>query len=288
MASDGSQLGPVVGGHCANCFRGILREGTPTGTLSTLDGAPCYYAAPPASAGTACPTILFLTDVFGHIYRNNQLLADQYALKGFHVLMPDLFEGRPVDGKSLNHILDVEPSKSFCGKVSNCFSFLGMIPTFISFIKKNGKAKIMPRCEGLARAARAKATELGSAGSKLGVVGFCFGGTYAILLPGLEGTVIDSFVAVHPGAVKVPDDIEALKSPGLFALSGIDHHYTIKVVDKIKAITDRRGNEGGPKVEYIWYPGVSHGFAVRGPPSADEMRGKCIEDVTNFFNTTLR
>lgn len=287
MASNGSQLGPVVGGHCANCFRGILREGTPTGSLITLNGAACYYAGPPAEAGTARPTILFLTDVFGHIYSNNQLLADQYALKGFHVLMPDLFEGNPVNGASVSHVMDVEPAKTCCGKMCGCFSFMCLIPKFIPFLMKNGQSKILPRIQGFARAAREKATELGGAGSKLGVVGFCFGGVYSILLPGLEATVVDSFVTVHPGGVKCPEDIKALKRPGLFALSGIDHHYTPAVVDRIKAITDARANEGGPKVEYIWYPDVSHGFAVRGPPSADEMRGKCIEDVTNFFKTTL-
>ena len=50
-------------------------------------------------------------------------------------------------------------------------------------------------------------------------------------------------------------------------------------IDKMKAAL--------PSAEHIWYLGVSHGFAVRGPPSADAMREKCAADVTSFLKTAL-
>jgi hypothetical protein len=42
--------------------------------------------------------------VFGYSFVNARLLADAYARENFHVLVPDLFSGDPIDPKLLNFV----------------------------------------------------------------------------------------------------------------------------------------------------------------------------------------
>ncbi|RKO82998.1 hypothetical protein BDK51DRAFT_47175 [Blyttiomyces helicus] len=49
----------------------------PTGTLVTLADVDAYLAQPPS--GNSDHAIIMLTDTFGCTFRNNQLLADDFA-----------------------------------------------------------------------------------------------------------------------------------------------------------------------------------------------------------------
>jgi len=272
-----------VGGFCANCIKAFVRDGTPSGEVIELrvDNAaapvPCYYKSAPAGASNPPPTIFFVTDVFGVGFRNNQVLADEYAARGFNVYMPDYLAGKAVSGESTAPLMDTDEASSFFTKVSTICS---VVPGFVSFLWSNGSRKsVQPRVEALARAIRAKARDLsGGKDAKLGAIGFCFGGPYALML-GKAG-LADAWVACHPSALEVPGDLQGLGSaPGLFCLSEHDHMITKSVAEKMKQVA--------PAVEQVWYDGVSHGFAVRGPPSADKMREKCFADVMAFFGRTL-
>ena len=88
---------------CEKCVSGTVHSGTATGSDIRLGSLRCYYAAPPLNLPPA-PTILFLTDVFGYSFVNARLLADAYARENFHVLVPDLFSGDPIDPKLLNFV----------------------------------------------------------------------------------------------------------------------------------------------------------------------------------------
>ena len=91
---------------CAHCVSGVVHSGTPTGTEIKLGSIPCYYAAPPIGH-PAAPTIIFFTDIFGYSFINARLLADSFASKNLHVLIPDIFDGDAVD-PSLLGFMDVE------------------------------------------------------------------------------------------------------------------------------------------------------------------------------------
>lgn len=47
----------------------------------------------PSSDGSKAKTVIFITDIFGYELVNVRLVADEYAAQGFHVVVPDLFEG---------------------------------------------------------------------------------------------------------------------------------------------------------------------------------------------------
>lgn len=51
----------------------------------------------PSSDGSKAKTVIFIADIFGYELVNTRLVADEYAAQGFHVVLPDFFEGAHVD-----------------------------------------------------------------------------------------------------------------------------------------------------------------------------------------------
>lgn len=71
---------------------GHLHLGNPTGHITKIANIPTYVTGSAKSKNT----ILYLTDVFGYKFPNNQLLADEFAAAGNLVIMPDYLQGDPV------------------------------------------------------------------------------------------------------------------------------------------------------------------------------------------------
>lgn len=68
-----------------------MKEGTPTGTVSTVHGLDTYTARP---EGTPKGVVVIIPDIFGWETSNSRLLADSYAKKGgFLVYLPDFMGG---------------------------------------------------------------------------------------------------------------------------------------------------------------------------------------------------
>jgi len=63
------------------CFSGVKHTGTPIGRIEDLGGMQTYISEPPSSAATQ-KVILFLADVWGPLFVNNQLLQDYFASCG--------------------------------------------------------------------------------------------------------------------------------------------------------------------------------------------------------------
>ncbi|GKZ33046.1 hypothetical protein AbraIFM66950_002765 [Aspergillus brasiliensis] len=73
-----------------NCYlSGSLHEGDPTGEVEQIDSFRAYIA-PPKGSKKIGKAVVLLSDIFG-IFRNNQLLADEFALNGYLAILPDLF-----------------------------------------------------------------------------------------------------------------------------------------------------------------------------------------------------
>lgn len=106
-----------------------------------------YLSRPPASTNPSNKAILLLSDVFG-IYKNIQLIADQFAARGYFAVIPDLFDGDAI-----------APSDFDSGNVD-----------LKSWLSKHPTEKVDAIVEGM----------IGHLKSKLGVeylggVGYCFG-----------------------------------------------------------------------------------------------------------------
>jgi hypothetical protein len=63
----------------ACCFSGLKHTGTPVGRIEDLGGMKTYVAEPPIATQKV---ILFLADIWGPLFVNNQLLQDYFASCG--------------------------------------------------------------------------------------------------------------------------------------------------------------------------------------------------------------
>ena len=101
---------------------------------------------------------------------------------------------------------------------------------------------------------------------KIGAVGFCWGGRYAVLLTH-EGA--DPFVdaAVHPSFSSFPAELEKISKPVSIKVGESDDIMKMADVEKAQEIFK---NMRDCEVEI--YPGQVHGFSVRGDLSVEEDR----------------
>jgi dienelactone hydrolase len=260
---------------CPDCFRGFIHGGEPRGRDETLACVPCYYSPPLAGASAKLPTILFLTDVFGHTFVNARLLADTYADGGFHVFVPDLFKGDALDPRTL----DFMEAEGTLAAFAVPFKLLCALPTLFSFIRRHGEAATMPTVLAVAAALRERAD---AAGTPLFVVSFCFGGPYAARLarPAAPGAapLAEAVVLAHPSNL-TPVAAAAIDVPALYCLVPRDM-FTPK---SAAAAKDAQRARGAVEANVEVYLGVGHGFAVRGGPSTVSARKRCAEDVLRFL-----
>ncbi|KAF5353584.1 hypothetical protein D9758_013792 [Tetrapyrgos nigripes] len=99
MSSTNRVLAGPPGDACFN--RGVQHTGTPAEKAEKIGGIPMYVSEPPSSSGAGGggggkKVILYLADVYGLFYLNNQLVQDYFAEGGFHVLGIDYFDEDPV------------------------------------------------------------------------------------------------------------------------------------------------------------------------------------------------
>lgn len=123
---------------------------------------------------------------------------------------------------------------------------------------------------------------------KVGAIGFCWGGRYAILaahkeLSSGEGKGVDAAYACHPSLVSIPADFEPVAVPLSLALGDKDSLLGEFEAKQIKELMEkkREGQEGGVKVEseVRIYEDQVHGFALRGDWSSEKDK-KAMDQAT--------
>ena len=260
---------------CPACFTGFAHSGTPRGAISKLPGSAidCYISL---SSTSNAPIILFFTDVFGMTFINSQLLADSYAAAGFNVYIPDLFNGHPLPPSALAFA-----EAEGWTKLLTPFRLLGSLPTIVPWFRSHGReAALKPLALAAASALRGLATEQGV---PLLAAGFCLGGRYAALVAGptLGGApLVDACMCAHPSFL-TGAEAAAVDRPALYCVVESDQ-FTARDADKAAAAQAARSVAPAALCRSIVYPGMGHGFAVRGGPSTGEMRSV----VRAAFNTS--
>ena len=170
------------------------------------------------------PGILMITAIFG-IDDEMQELADAWAADGFVVSVPDIF-WRVMPGPTA----DME--KAF-GRY-NDFDFDKGIDDVEDLL---GDLRGRPECNG-----------------KVAVMGFCFGGPYALL--GASRLGCDAGISFHGSHVgKFLDEFSAVRCPLSFHYGDNDAVAPMTEITEIKAAL-----EGLEDTELHIYPGAEHGY----------------------------
>lgn len=152
----------------------------------TFDPPVSTYFAYPESRSTQNAVLLF-TDVFGHEFINAQLIADQLAVNGYFVVMPDLFNG---DAAPLN-------LEGF---------------DIMKWLQGHGPDVVQPIIDTVFKEMR------GPLGCKrIGGVGYCYGGRCVVR--NLKEGRLDAGYTAHPSFVQA-DELMAIQGPLSIAASG--------------------------------------------------------------------
>ncbi|EPS29102.1 hypothetical protein PDE_04051 [Penicillium oxalicum 114-2] len=221
----------------ACCTLGVKHEGEAKGSLEQFGGVETYLIYPSDKSTTRA--VLLLTDVIGHRFINAQLIADQLAANGYLVVMPDLFHGDPIP---LNRPAD--------------FDLMAWL--------KGPPGHLPPRVEPVVKAVLAEMkTKLGC--EKIGAVGYCFGGKYAIRL--LNDAQVDAAYVAHPSFVD-EDELAAIQRPLSIAAAETDSIFPVEKRHESERILAQTGQV----YQINLFSGVEHGFAVRGDISKPVIR----------------
>ncbi|CAH0051364.1 unnamed protein product [Clonostachys solani] len=228
------------------CLRGFQWDAQPAGHDMKVAGRDCYV-----TGSNPDIAIIILHDLFGWTFKNTRILADQYAEEvGATVYIPDLFGGEVIPA---HVVLD----QSLWASIN--------LP---SFLRRNSKAVRGPEIVECATLLRARH-------SRIGVIGFCYGGWGAFRLGSRENALAACIVAAHPTQLEKAE-IENVGVPVQVLAPQRDPMFT----EELKAFSNQVIPTLGVAYDYQYFPGVEHGFAVRGSPEIEGER-RAMERAKN-------
>lgn len=222
------------------CIRAFQWDGTPAGQETTLADHPTYVTGSNKDAA-----VLIVHDIYGWTFSNIRLLADAYANEAnVTVYLPDFFGG------------EVIPPGSFSKPPEERnFDLPG-------FMARNGKEAREPEIVACAQTLRAQY-------KKVGTIGFCYGG-WAVFRLGAKGRqLVDCISTAHPSRL-TEEEIQNVGVPVQILSPENDSAYT----PELKAFSNKVIPTLGVPYDYSFFPGLVHGFAVKGDPKSEvEMKG---------------
>lgn len=222
-----------------------------------------------------------MAKAFGWKLNNIRLLADKYAEAGFTAYVPDVHNGDSLSPSLLTSVEPTLPAKEQMSFLTKTLATLRAGASLGPWLLRHREAVARPVIE-------AYITEVRSipGTDKVGVLGFCWGGRYAILaaqkpFSGQAGKGIDAAYTAHPSLCSIPGDFEEVSVPLSVALGEKDSYLGESDVNKIRDIMRKKlDGEQGVKSdgEVVVYKDQVHGFALRGDQE-NEKDKKALDDA---------
>ncbi|KAF9523355.1 Alpha/Beta hydrolase protein [Crepidotus variabilis] len=230
---------------CQDCFSpGVTHKGTPQGKWEKIGGVDCYVGTPTADISKDA-VVLYFADLFGPQAVNAQLMVDDFASSGFKTIAMDYFGGDPAPPDGLD-----EGTK---------FDLWGWLGRHSPNVTRPYIDKVVS-----ALATQGVTTLYGT--------GYCFGGRYVFDLA--FDNVLKVAVVAHPSLLEIPKDLETYiaksQAPLLINSCEIDPVFHLEAQAKADEVLGSGNFKPGYKRNY--FPGCSHGFAVRGDMSNPEVK----------------
>ena len=119
--------------------------------------------------------------------------------------------------------------------------------------------------------------------AKIGFVGFCWGGRFAVS----QNFQFDATVACHPSLVKFPAELDGVKKPFSLAVAETDPMYNAERAKETEKILKEKGLED---VEAVVYEGVHHGWTTRANLADEKQkqgRDNAVKQVVGWFEKYL-
>jgi carboxymethylenebutenolidase len=214
------------------------RAGETIKIQSSAGGAfDCYLAAPKSDGPV--PAIVLASAVHG-VDADVCAMADEFAADGFLAAAPDLF--------------------------------WRSIPGPLSHDDKRTQERSQPRLERIKDGERDMADTLvylrtlRQFNGRAAAIGFCYGGPYAIIGPKRLGYAAG--ISCHGSQMlDYIGELDGVRAPVCIIWGDQDHRAPPEVLDAYRPVPARLSN-----VEVHIFPGIKHGYMMRGTPSAFDQK----------------
>lgn len=223
----------------------------------TFSGKACEikaYAARPEGAG-ARPAVIVVQEWWG-LNENIKDIARRFAREGYFALAPDLYSRQ-------GHKVAADPNSA---------------AQLMTALKKEDGI------EDLKSALHWLRGQKETAASKIGVTGYCMGGSYALLLACESNEIAAS--APFYGEIPSDEKLGSLNCPLFYAYGENDGWIQRKDVDRLAATLKKLGKKGEVKV----YARCQHGFfnETRNDVYAPEAAQDAWERTLRLFAENLK
>jgi carboxymethylenebutenolidase len=150
-------------------------------------------------------------------------IARRFAAEGYVALAPDLYDGKVAkDPGEAGHLMQALNQQDALNKLNAAVEYL------------SGRSDVDP--------------------NRIGVTGFCMGGTFALKLPCHNRKV--KAAAPFYGDIPAETELQALEAPVLFIGAERDQWITKDKMERLREMMSRLGKPGEVKI----YPGMDHAF----------------------------
>lgn len=239
----------MASSHCWESPPALNPAGGVGEVVDDFGGLKAYVAGSAESKAA----VILVSDVFGFEAPKLRKIADNVALSGYLVVVPDFLHGDPFDPSNPNNramwLQAHSPQKAF-----------EEAKPAIAALKEKGVATV-------------------------GAAGYCWGAKVVVELAKVHE--IQAAVLLHPSLLTV-DDIKEVKCPISILGAEIDKTSPPELLKEFEQILS--ANSGIDHFVKI-FPGVAHGWAVRysdDDVAAVRSAAEALHDMTHWFNKYLK